>query len=257
MSRVDWGPTASDYAQYRQGFPDRLFDWMESVGARGTSILDLGTGTGLLARELARRNAAAGASVTALDPSLDMLREANDAARREGLVIAHKQGKAENTGLPDASYDLITAGTCWHWFDRGEAIRECLRLLRPGGRLLIAHQDWLTRPGNVIDVTRQAIQKWSPPPEGRAMTFKYPEWLWELVEAGFGDYVATAFPAMLTYTHSAWAGRIVASAHIAPVLSRDQVEAFRQEFTADLTERFPGEHMAVEHRIFAICLTRP
>lgn len=250
---VDWGPTASDYAQYRQGFPDRLFEWVEGIAPLQGEMLDLGTGTGLLARELARR----GGVVTATDLSDDMLVEAALAAQAEGLIIVQKQAPAESTGFPGESFDWITAGTCWHWFDRPLVIKECLRMLRPGGHLLIAHQDWLTRPGNVIDVTRQAIQQWSPPPEGRAMTFQYPEWLWELIEAGFGDYEATAFPAMLTYTQDAWAGRIVASAHIAPVLKPDQVEAFRAEFTATLTERFPGPQMAVEHRVFAICLTRP
>ncbi|MEM7059872.1 MAG: class I SAM-dependent methyltransferase [Pseudomonadota bacterium] len=253
MSGPDWGHTASDYAKHRQGFPKRLFDWLATITPLQCDVLDLGTGTGLLARELARQ----GGSVTSIDPSAEMLEQAEAAARREGLDIIHKEATAENTGLTGPTFDLITAGTCWHWFDRPKAVQECLRLLRPGGHLLIAHLDWLTRPHNVIDITRQAIQKWSPPPTGRAMTFQYPEWLYELTENGFGDYVVTGFPAMLTYSHDAWAGRIVASAHIAPVLSPDDVEAFRAEFKATLTQRFPGEQMQVEHRIFAVCLTRP
>ena len=250
MTAPDYGKAAADYAQHRQGFPPRLFDWIDGQGGASGDVLDLGTGTGLMARELARR----GARVTVLDPSLDMLREANDAARRDGLDILHRQGRAEDTDLPDASFDLITAATCWHWFDRPAAARECARLLRPGGRLIIAHQDWLRRPGNVIDVTLQAIHRVNPPPKARKWTFQYPDWLFDLTDAGFADYQITAFPAKLDHTHDAWVGRIVASAQIGPALDPDQLDAFRRDFKSDLVRNFPNQPMAVEHRVFAICL---
>ena len=268
----DFGRAASDYARHRQGFPDRLFEW---IGPVAGDVLDIGTGTGLLARELARRgDAATGGdranpapasgpgrkaitSMTALDPSADMLAQAAEAAQAQGLQIAHVQAPAEDTGLPDAAFDLITAGTCWHWLDRPAAAREMHRLLRPGGQLIIAHQDWLRRPGNVIDVTLQAIDRWNPPPVDRKWTFQYPDWLFDLTEAGFGTYEVTAFPTQLAYSHHAWVGRIVASAQIGPALTPQQVDAFRAEFHAALTRAFPDEPMHVEHRVFAIRLTRP
>ena len=61
----DWGRTARDYARYRPGYPESFYDLLPrlGVGLPGQRILDLGTGTGVLARELAKR----GATVTAVD----------------------------------------------------------------------------------------------------------------------------------------------------------------------------------------------
>ena len=247
----DYGLAAADYGRHRQGFPDRLFDDLaaDGIGLPGQRVLDIGTGTGLMARAMSR----SGAEVTALDPSDAMLEQAMETAAAEGLAISHVRGRAEATGLPDSAFDVVTAATCWHWFDRPAAARECRRVLRSGGRLVIAHQDWLRRPGNVIDVTLAAIKRWNPPPADRQWTFQYPGWLFDLTDAGFGDYRLTGFPAALSYSHEAWIGRIVASAQIGPALPPDRVVAFRQEFATDLSP-FP-DPMPVEHRVFAIILT--
>jgi SAM-dependent methyltransferase len=253
VSVPDFGKAAGDYARHRQGFPDRLFGELarDSIGVPGQRVLDLGTGTGLMAREMARR----GGVVTALDPSAEMLGAARAASEAEGLEITHVQARAEATGLADSSFDVITAATCWHWFDRPAAAAECHRLLVPGGKLVIAHQDWLRRPGNVIDATLETIRRWNPPDENRQWTFQYPAWLFDLTDAGFGDYRVVAFPAMLPHTREAWVGRIVASAHIGPALPPDRIAAFREDFTSVLAERFP-DPMDVEHRVFAIILSR-
>ena len=53
--KVDFGQTAEDYGQYRAGFPDSFFDRLTQfgIGARGQRSLDLGSGTGTVARGLA------------------------------------------------------------------------------------------------------------------------------------------------------------------------------------------------------------
>src|SRR4029077_2890154 len=62
---IDWSLTSADYAAHRPGPPQRLFDVLAAhgVGRPGQRVLDLGTGTGLVARELARR----GATVSGID----------------------------------------------------------------------------------------------------------------------------------------------------------------------------------------------
>jgi 2-polyprenyl-3-methyl-5-hydroxy-6-metoxy-1,4-benzoquinol methylase len=56
---VDFGRTAGDYAAYRAGFPDEFFSRLAdmNVGLDGQRVVDLGTGTGALARGFARGGA--------------------------------------------------------------------------------------------------------------------------------------------------------------------------------------------------------
>jgi hypothetical protein len=68
----------------------------------------------------------------------------------------------EQTGLPSHSFDAVTAGTCWHWFDRRLAALDSRRLLKPAGRLIIAHQDWLALNGNVVEATEALIREHNP-----------------------------------------------------------------------------------------------
>ncbi len=69
--KLDFGLTASDYAKHRAGFPDSLFERLRAfgIGIAGQDVVDLGTGTGALARGFARR----GCRVTGIDPSESML----------------------------------------------------------------------------------------------------------------------------------------------------------------------------------------
>src|SRR4051794_38902836 len=103
--QVDFGRTADDYAKHRAGFPERFFQRLASEGVLrpGLRAVDLGTGTGTVARGLARH----GCQVTALDISASMLEGARGLAASERLTIDFRVASAENTGLPEASADLV------------------------------------------------------------------------------------------------------------------------------------------------------
>jgi ubiquinone/menaquinone biosynthesis C-methylase UbiE len=115
---VDFGRTASDYARYRAGFPDRFFErlFTSCFVNSGDRVLDLGTGTGPLARGLAKR----GCHVVGLDRSQSMLDEAIRLDRQAGVEVEYVHATAEATGLNTSSFDVITAAVCWHWFDRNK-----------------------------------------------------------------------------------------------------------------------------------------
>ncbi len=113
--KPDFGATAADYACYRAGFPESFFTRLSGfgIGLPDQSIVDLGTGTGTLARGFARR----GCRVTAIDPSPALLDEARRLDREAGQTVDYREARAEDTGLDDESADGVTAGQCWHWFD--------------------------------------------------------------------------------------------------------------------------------------------
>lgn len=252
---ADFGKAAKDYARYRQGFPDAFFARLARLGIAlpGQAVLDLGTGTGLLARAFAEK----GCRVTGLDPSEALLAEARAASAAAGLEIAFLRATAEATGLAPGRFDLVSAATCWHWLDRPAAAREAFRLLKPGGRLLIAHLDWHRTPGNVIDLTLQVIDRHAARGSKGRYSFEYPKWLGELTPAGFAAYEAFGFSCPLAYSHEAWRGRVRASARVGPAMDPETLRRFDAEFEAELRRAFPEDPLSVAHRVFALVLTKP
>ena len=98
----------------------------------GMKFLDVATGTGMIARGATRILHEPGA-VVGLDPSGGMLREA-----RKTLAIPLVQGTVEELPFADGHFDFLCMGYALrHMADLGVAFRECLRVLKPGGRVLI------------------------------------------------------------------------------------------------------------------------
>jgi SAM-dependent methyltransferase len=253
--QIDFGKTAQDYSQHRAGFPEAFFERLAAfgLGEAGQRVLDLGTGTGTLARGLARR----GCQVTGLDPSTQMLNQARRLDEAAQVTIHYLEGRAEETGLPPASFDLITAGQCWHWFDRPRAAQEVRRLLAPGGKLVIAHFDWLPLPGNMVEATERLIETYNPAWQMGGGTGLYPAWLTDVAVAGFGGIETFSFDLPVAYSHEAWRGRIRASAGVAATLPPEQVAQFDAELAQLLQTRFSTDPLAIPHRVFAVVCQVP
>ena len=251
----DFGLTAGDYARHRAGFPASFFDGVAEfgVGRRGQSLVDLGTGTGTLARGFARR----GCRVIGLDPSESMLEQARALDAAEGLKVDYRLGRAEDTGLSAASAEVVTAGQCWHWFDRPRAATEVARILRDDGTLVIAHFDWIPLAGNVVQATETLIEEHSPEWKLGGGSGLHPEWLRDLAEAGFRHLESLSHDVAVPYTPESWRGRVRASAGVGASLGDAQVAAFDGALAHLLSTRFPGEVLQVPHRVFAIVARAP
>ena len=243
---VDFGKTAKDYAAYRAGFPTELFVRLASmgVGRSGQRLLDLGTGTGTLARGFARR----GASVVGIDPAEPLLLEARRLAAREGVQVDFLVGRAEDIDAPDGAFEVVTAGQCWHWFDRPAAAAECRRVLVANGTLVICYFDWLPVPGNVVAATEALILEHNPEWPLAGGLGMYPLWTLDVAAAGFSRLETLSFDVEVSYSHEAWRGRIRAS---------PGVVNFDTELAALLVEDFPGEPLAIPHRVWALVARAP
>jgi SAM-dependent methyltransferase len=132
----------ADYLASRPGYPAALFDTLHETAnlVRGAAIADLGAGTGLLTRALLER----GYSVIAVEPNAPM-REAADKFCGGFPGYRSVFGIAEAMPLADRSVDLITAAQAFHWFDVEPAQRECLRILKPGGKVALIWNDRLNQ----------------------------------------------------------------------------------------------------------------
>src|SRR5215813_9232692 len=104
----DFGRTAEDYRRHRAGFPMSLFPRLGRVGigVHGQVVVDLGTGTGTLARGFARR----GCHVIGIDPAGAMLAEAQQLDAEVGVAIEYLEATAEETGLEAGTVDVVAAG---------------------------------------------------------------------------------------------------------------------------------------------------
>ncbi len=247
---VNFGRTADDYGRFRKGFPEKLFVRLDQLGVRFQErrTLDLGTGTGNFARALARR----GARVTGLDRAHELLAVAADLDAAAEVHIDYRTGDAEHTSLPDRSFDLVTAGQCWWWFDAQATLTEVRRLLTRPGTLVIAAYDWLPLPGNVVEATEELIRSFSPTWTLGGGDGLHHEWIAQVAHAGFTDVESFSFDALVPFTPDGWRGRIRASAGVGASLADDEVERFDAALGQLLEARFPGDPIAVQHRAFAL-----
>jgi ubiquinone/menaquinone biosynthesis C-methylase UbiE len=126
---------------------------IDSIMGKPRRVLDLGCGTG--STTLMLKQAFPEAQVIGLDLSPYMLVMADRKAKTMGLNVQWRHGKAEETGFPDASFELVTASLLFHETPptaTKSILRECFRLLVPGGEVLILdgnqktlrQVDWLT-----------------------------------------------------------------------------------------------------------------
>jgi len=144
---MSFGAIADDYDRLRPGPPDAAVDWLLPLNCE--VAVDLGAGTGLLTRQLARRVT----RVVAIEPDDRM--GAVLRARSPGVEVI--PGKAEDIPLPDASADGVFVSSAWHWMDPDLAVPEIGRVLRDGGRFGVIwagrdHQaGWLREIGGLRD----------------------------------------------------------------------------------------------------------
>ncbi|MDI6873755.1 class I SAM-dependent methyltransferase [Candidatus Solincola sp.] len=105
----------------------------------GSRVLDVGCGTGVLIPRLLEAVGEEG-SVCAVDVAEEMLKVARSKLQRPNLH--YLQADIAATPFLDDSFDLVICHNCFpHVADKGRAVREMFRILRPGGRAVISHTE--------------------------------------------------------------------------------------------------------------------
>jgi demethylmenaquinone methyltransferase/2-methoxy-6-polyprenyl-1,4-benzoquinol methylase len=112
----------------------------------GARVLDVATGTGDLAIELARR-VAPGGEVVGSDFSEEMLARARRKAKPEDVELRFEWGDALELPFGDGSFDAATVGFgARNFSDLARGLEEMVRVVRPGGRVVVLEFTSPTRP---------------------------------------------------------------------------------------------------------------
>ncbi|MDQ1639750.1 MAG: hypothetical protein QOF62_3089 [Pyrinomonadaceae bacterium] len=135
MNSVDcFSSRVENYAKFRPGYPPGILDVLKSdCGLTEESVIaDIGSGTGLLSEVFLKY----GNVVFGIEPN-ELMRAKAGELLKSFPNFRSVAATAETTTLPDGSVDFITAGQAFHWFDRANAKREFIRILKPDGWVVL------------------------------------------------------------------------------------------------------------------------
>lgn len=125
MTAPEFGLADSAYRAFRPEYPPELFETIVAAAGSGRDlVIDLGAGTGLSTLPLSAHFK----RVVAVEPDAAMARAL--AGLADNIVVDPRPAE-EFTAEPDSA-DLVTAGTCFYWFDGAAVAGEIARWLKPG-----------------------------------------------------------------------------------------------------------------------------
>ena len=143
---------AGYYAKYRPSYPTALVDRLYEL-THAENVADIGAGTGKFTEKLIAKPW----NVTAVEPNTDMCRELLKCVGGKAEIVT---ASAEDTGLPEHSFGLITSAQAFHWFDENKFREECKRLLTPDGRVAIIFNSRMN--GAITEQRDEIFRKYCP-----------------------------------------------------------------------------------------------
>lgn len=245
----DWGLASEDYAKYRDIYPEGFYKSIVDLGhcKEGQTVLDLGTGTGVLPRNMARY----GAKFTGTDISENQI----NFARRlsAGMNIEYIVSSAEELDFEGNSFDVVTACQCFVYFDKKIILPKIHRFLKENGHFLILFMAWLPYESEIAKTSEELILKYNPEWTGGGMkryTLKEPEWSKGL----FTLSDAITYTVDVPFTRESWNGRIKACRGIDASLPKNKIAEFEKEHLSYLSTQ--PESFTIPHYVSILDLKK-
>lgn len=160
---------AKFYLSGRPNYAEELIDTLYTTyGFTEKSVIaDIGSGTGIFAAEMLRRHS----YVYCVEPNQDM-RTLCQHELQPYTNCTIINGHASETGLPPNSVDFVTAAQAFHWFDPDRFRKECQRILRANGKILLV---WNMRDNQcpVMEAVNHVHRRYCPdfPEPGQKMAY--------------------------------------------------------------------------------------
>ncbi len=242
----DWGRTSQDYAKYRDIYPQEFYDRILQLGlcGEGQRVLDLGTGTGVLPRNMYRY----GAKWTGTDISENQIEQAKILSR--GMDIDYLAVPAEELEFPDGTFDVITACQCFWYFDHEHIAPILHRLLKPEGCILVLTMEWLPYEDKIAGESEKLVLKYNPRWSGAGET-GHPVFIPECYNDRFDLVCHEEFRLPVHFTRESWNGRIKACRGIGASLTGEEINSWEREHIALLNDIAPEEFDIIHYAAIA------
>lgn len=241
----DWGKTSLDYAKYRDIYPQEFYECILDMGLcrDGQEVLDIGTGTGVLPRNMYKY----GAKWTGTDISENQIEQAKRLAKESEMDITFFASRAEELSFPDNSFDVITACQCIWYFDHDITAPKFARMLKPGGKFLILYMGWLPYEDPVAGKSEEVILKYNPDWTAYGDTVR-PISIPKQYENEFAVRTQKEFRVDIPFSRDGWHGRMRACRGVGASMSPDVLAAWDKEHM-EMLENMAPESFMVKHYI--------
>ncbi len=233
----DWGKVSDAYAKYRDIYPDIFYRKVAERGLciNGQNVLDLGTGTGVLPRNMYKY----GAKWTGIDISPEQIEQAKRLAKENDMDIAFETVSAEEMHFPDETFDVLTACQCFWYFDHKKVAPEFHRILKKDGKLVILYMSWLPYEDPIAGKSEELVKKYSPNWSGAGET-RHPIHVNDVMFDYFEMAEHEEYDVMIPFTKESWHGRMFACRGVGASLSPDELAKWDAEHRA-LLSAYPDE----------------
>lgn len=245
-----FGNVAKDFSKYRGGYPKKFYNKLQEeygIALQNQKVLDIATSNGLVARDLANE----GCLVTGIDNSPELLEEA-EKKNSTRLNIDYVLGDVTKLPFNNDVFDFITAVHCWKVLPTGQASSEALRVLKTGGKFVVAQFDQLPIRDNIVSETEKLVSEYNSKFDAQYNFGFYPQWIEEIYGVGFSNIETFTFDITTTFTHDEWKGCMRTSTEIGGSLSKEEVVQFDKDLDNLLKSNFSGQILEVPHRMFSI-----
>ena len=239
----DWGKTSKEYARYRDIYPNEFYKKIVDRGLciTGQKILDLGTGTGVLPRNMFRY----GADWIGTDISPEQIEQAKMLSEEGNMKIDFRAVSTEDIDFPDETFDVITACQCFWYFDHEKIMPKLSKLLKKDGRLLILYMAWLPFEDKIAGASEELVLKYSPNWSGAGET-RHPIWVPNITYEYFGMEDHEEYDLMVPFTKKSWHGRMKVCRGVGASLSHEELVRWDAEHR-ELLNRIAPEKFEVLH----------
>ena len=241
----DWGNTSKDYAKYRDVYPEEFYQSILDLGLckDGQKVLDIGTGTGVLPRNMYRY----GAKWIGTDISENQIEQARLLAAEKGMDIEFFTCPAEEVDYPDGTFDVITVCQCIWYLDAKIIAGRFARMLKPGGKLLILYMGWLPYEDEIAGKSEEIILKHNPNWSSYGDTV-HPVYVPEDLLTNFEIVFQKEFRVDVPFTKESWHGRMRACRGVGAAMNEEQLRSWEEEHLQMLKDNAP-EEFKVKHYV--------